>query len=100
VSLEALITILGMAAVTFGIRIGGYLLADRLPANGFVAAWLRFIPGAVLASLVAPAIVTGGPAELAGTVATAVAYFATRSLLAAMVAGVGVVYVARTFLGL
>ena len=97
---EALITILGMAAVTLGIRFGGYLLADRLPANGFVAAWLRHIPGAVLASLVAPAIVTGGPAELAGTVATALAYLLTRSLLAAMVAGVGIVYLARTFLGL
>jgi uncharacterized membrane protein len=98
-SAEALIAILGMAAVTVGIRFGGYLLADRLPANGFVAAWLRHIPGAVLASLVAPAIVTGGTAEWAGTVATALAYLLTRSLLIAMIAGVGVVYLARTFLG-
>jgi uncharacterized membrane protein len=96
---EALVVILGMAAVTIGIRFGGYLLADRLPATGFVAAWLRHIPGAVLASLVAPAIVSGGAAELAGTVATALAFLLTRSLLVAMVAGVGVVYLARTFLG-
>ena len=95
-----MIAILGMAAVTLGIRFGGYLLTDRLPADGFVAAWLRHIPGAVLASLVAPAIVTGGPAELAGTIATALAYLMTRSLLAAMVAGVGIVYLARTFLSL
>lgn len=96
---EVLITILGMAAVTLGIRFGGYLLANQLPTNGFVAAWLRHIPGAVLASLVAPAIVSGGPAEWVGTVAAAGAYLATRSLLAAIVAGVGAVYLMRTFAG-
>ena len=55
-SLEALITILGMAAVTFAIRAGGLLLANRLPATGFVANWLKHVPGAVLASLIAPAV--------------------------------------------
>lgn len=96
---EVLVTILGMATVTFAIRLGGYLLADRLPANGFVAAWLRHIPGAVLAALVAPAVVSGGPAEWVGTVAAALAYLATRNLFAAMVAGVGAVYLMRTFAG-
>ena len=58
-SLEALVTILGMASVTYAIRAGGLLLANRLPPGGFVAAWLGHLPGAVLASLVAPAIVSG-----------------------------------------
>ena len=89
-----------MALVTLSIRFGGYLLADRLPDTGFVAAWLRHIPGAVLAALVAPAVISGGPAEIAGTIATALAYLLTRNLFPAMVAGVGTVYVARTFLGL
>ena len=48
---EALIAILGMALVTFAIKAGGLLLANRLPREGFAAAWLRHIPGAVLASL-------------------------------------------------
>ena len=97
---EVLIAILGMAAVTFAIRLGGYLLAERLPTTGFVAAWMRHIPGAVLASLVAPDIVTGGPAGAIAAGATALAYILTRNLFAAMVAGVGTVYLARTFLGL
>jgi uncharacterized membrane protein len=96
---DPVLTILGMAAVTFAIRLSGYLLADRLPSTGFVAAWMRHIPGAVLASLVAPAVASGGPAELAGTAATAIAYLLTRNLFAAMAAGVAVVFVARTFLG-
>lgn len=96
---ETLIVILGMAAVTYAIRAGGLLLADRLPQTGFVAAWLRHLPGAVLASLVAPAVINGSAAEWTGAVATAIAYLVTRNIFAAMVAGVGVVYLIRTFAG-
>ena len=96
---EALIAIAGMALVTFGIRVGGLLLADRLPETGFVAAWLRFIPGAVLAALVAPVIAEGGPAELAASLATALAFVLTRNLIAAMAAGIGIVVAARLLLG-
>jgi uncharacterized membrane protein len=96
---EVWITILGMAAVTLGIRLSGYLLADRLPSTGFVAAWMRHIPGAVLASLVAPDIVTGGPAGWIAAAATALAYIASRNLFVAMVAGVVVIYFARQWLG-
>lgn len=97
--IDALIAILGMAAVTYAIRVSGYLLADRLPSDGFVAAWMRHVPGAVLAALVAPAVASGGPAEFAGTGATALAYLVTRNLFAAMIAGVAVVFAVRTFAG-
>ncbi|SEQ30118.1 Uncharacterized membrane protein [Devosia sp. YR412] len=95
---EALIAILGMALVTFAVKAGGLLLANRLPRHGFAAAWLKHIPGAVLASLVAPAIVTGSPAELIAAAATALVFVATRSLLPAMAAGVLAVYLARLWL--
>jgi uncharacterized membrane protein len=97
--LDSVLTILGMAAVTFAIRAGGYLLADRLPSTGFVAAWMRHIPGAVLASLVAPAVASGGPAEWVAAAATAVAWLLTRNLLPAMAAGVLAVYLMRLTLG-
>ncbi|HEY0918940.1 AzlD family protein [Devosia sp.] len=96
---DALLAILGMAAVTFAVRAGGYLVANRLPASGFVAAWMRHIPGAVLAALVAPAVVAGGPAEWLATLATALAFLVSRNLLAAMAAGVVAVYFARMLLG-
>jgi uncharacterized membrane protein len=98
-SLEAVVTILGMALATFAIRAGGLLLANRLPQTGFVAAWLRHIPGAVLASLVAPAVVSGGPAEVIAATITALAFILTRNLFAAMAAGVGAVFLARMLLG-
>lgn len=96
---EVLLTILGMAAVTFAIRAGGLLLADRLPRTGLVAAWMRHLPGAVLAALVAPAVANGGPAELVATGVTLVTYLATKNLFLAMIAGVLAVVAARMLLG-
>lgn len=98
-SLEALIAILGMAAVTFAIRAGGLLLANRLPTTGFVASWMKHVPGAVLAALVAPAILAGGAAEAIAAAATALIYIASRNLFAAMLGGVLAVYLARLALG-
>jgi uncharacterized membrane protein len=97
-SAEALIAILGMALVTFAVKAGGLLLANRLPRDGFAASWLKHIPGAVLASLVAPALVTGSAAEVIAAVATTLVYFITRNLFAAMAAGVLAVYLARLWL--
>lgn len=108
-SLEALITILGMAAVTFAIRAAGLLLANRLPSQGFVANWMKHVPGAVLAALVAPAVLAVAPgrslaeafmpAETAAAVVVAIIYFATRNLFAAMAGGVVAVFLMRMWLG-
>ena len=98
-SLEALIAILGMAAVTFAIRAGGLLLANRLPTTGFVASWMKHVPGAVLAALVAPAILAGGAAEAVAAAITALIYLVSRNLFAAMLGGVLAVYLARLALG-
>ena len=98
-SLEALIAILGMAAATFAIRAGGLLLANRLPTTGFIASWLKHVPGAVLASLIAPAILAGGAAEAIAAAATALIYIVSRNLFAAMLGGVLAVYLARLALG-
>jgi branched-subunit amino acid transport protein len=92
---EAVIAILGMALVTIAVKASGLLLADRLPREGLAAAWLRHIPGAVLAALVAPALVTGSPAELVAAVATGGIFILTRNLFAAMATGVVTVYLVR-----
>ena len=95
---EALTAIVGMALVTIAIKASGLLLADRLPRQGFGAAWLRHIPGAVLAALVAPALVTDSPAEIVAAVATGGVFILSRSLVAAMAAGVATVYLVRLLL--
>lgn len=108
-SLEALIAIVGMAAVTYAIRAGGLLLANRLPAQGFVANWMKHVPGAVLAALVAPAVfaVAPGrsladaflPAETIAALAVIAVYVVSRNLFAAMAGGVLAVFLARAWLG-
>lgn len=98
-TLDALLAILGMAAVTYAIRTGGLLVANRLPSDGFVARWMKHVPGAVLAALIAPAIIRGGPAEALSALATALVYMLTRNLFAAMAGGVLAVYLARLALG-
>ncbi len=98
-SLEVLLTILGMAAVTYAIRAGGFLLASRLPTEGFVAAWMKHIPGAVLSALVAAAVARGSIAESVATLVCVLAYLITRNLFATMVAGVLAVYLVRLWLG-
>ncbi|ODT75210.1 MAG: hypothetical protein ABS76_34875 [Pelagibacterium sp. SCN 64-44] len=96
---EALLAILGMAVATIAIKASGLLLADRLPRDGFAAMWLKHIPGAVLAALVAPAIVTGSMAEVIAAVVTAAVFVLSRNLFAAMAGGVLTVYLMRLWLG-
>jgi uncharacterized membrane protein len=100
VTRDTLLAIFGMALATYGVRAGGFLLATRLPQSGRGARWLRQIPASVLAAIVAPAIVTGGPAEALAALATALVAATSRNLFAAMAAGVATVWSVRTGLGL
>lgn len=99
-SLDALLAILGMAAVTYAIRAGGFLIAERLPSSGFMALWMRNIPGAVLAALIAPDVLKGGPAAWLATAAATLVYFATRNVFATIVGGVLAMFLLRRFAGL
>lgn len=83
-----LVTIVGMAVVTYATRAGGLWLMDRVTPSRRVSAWLRHIPGAVLVALIAPTVVSGGPAEALATGATVLAAWRTGNLLLAMVVGV------------
>jgi branched-subunit amino acid transport protein len=98
-TLESLYAILGMALVTYMIRAGGFLLASRLPTTGFVANWMKHLPGAVLSALVAHAVLVGGLAEAIASAAVALIYLISRNLFAAMLGGVLAVYLARLALG-
>ncbi len=96
---EAIFAILGMALATIAVKAGGLLLADRLPRDGFAAAWLKHIPGAVLAALVAPAVVSGSVAEVIAALATGLVFVLSRNLFAAMASGVLTVYLMRLWIG-
>jgi uncharacterized membrane protein len=94
----ALLAILGMAAATYATRAGGLWLVSRVALSPRAEAWLRQIPGAVLAAIVAPAVFSGGPAEALAAAATALVAARTRNLLLAVAVGVGAVFVLRLLL--
>lgn len=95
--LDALLTILGMAAASYATRAGGLWLMRFVTPSPRVDAWLRHIPGAVLVALIAPAIITGGLISAAGALATALVAARTKNLLLSMIIGVGLVAALRVF---
>ena len=90
-----LLAILLMALATYATRAGGLWLASRFDLSERAGAWLDQIPGAILVSLVAPTVVTGGLAEALATLAVVLVAVRSGSLPAAMVTGVGAVLVLR-----
>ena len=92
------LAILGMAAVTYGTRIAGLLIADRLVLSGRAHAAFEAIPSAVLIAVIAPMLLATGPAEGIAPVATAIA--ATRlPLIGTIAVGVAAVVLLRALLG-
>ena len=93
--LRALVTILGMALVTYLTRAGGVWLMGLVTLSPRLEAWLRSIPGAVLVALVAPTVFASSLAETLAALATVLVALRTRNVLLALVIGVGVVWVLR-----
>ncbi len=92
---DVLVTILGMALVTYVTRAGGLWLMGRVTPSPRVDAWLRQIPGAVLVAIVVPAALVSGPAGVLALLATVVVAARTGNLLLALGVGVGTVWALR-----
>ena len=91
-----LLAIAFMALATYATRAGGLWLANSFDLSERAGAWLDAIPGAILVSLVAPTVLTGGPAEALAAVAVVVVAVRTGSLPLAMATGVVAVVVLRS----
>ena len=97
-SLPALVAIIGMAFVTYLTRISGLWLMSRVTLSQRLKAWLGYIPGTVVVSLVAPTIFGTGFAEIGASLATVLVAIRTRNILLSMTIGVGVVWGLRVLL--
>src|SRR5215470_9448489 len=94
---DALLTILGMAAACYTTRAGGLWLMRFVPSSPRVEAWLQHLPGTVLIALIAPAIIADGVIGAVGALATALVAARTKNLLLSMIVGVGMVLALRHF---
>ncbi len=91
----AVTAILGAAAATYGLRLGGLLLADRLPQTGAFRRFMDALPGTILLSLVAPGILAAGLWGGLAAGVTALLTWKTGNVFLSMLVGVAIVAGAR-----
>ncbi len=90
------LTVLGMLAVTFGSRYVGLAIRPSLPP--FWLRFLRFVPIAVFAAIVAPSLSGGGgegEIRIAAALLAALAAWRTRQLWVAIVVGMAAFWLLR-----
>ena len=92
---SALLAITLMAIVTYACRAGGFWLMGRVEMSPRVEIGLTYLPGAVLISLVAPAMAEEGIPGVAAVALTALTMRKTNNLLLSMLAGIGTVWLLR-----
>jgi branched-subunit amino acid transport protein len=98
--------IVAMAAVTLALRVSFLLLHERISFPPLVRRALRYVPYAVLAALVVPAVLSPGGAEeapgvervLAGLVGALVAW-RTGSVLLTLLVGMAALWLGELWLG-
>ena len=83
----AIQAILLASALTYGLRFGGLLLADRLPKSGPARRFLDTLPGAILLSLTVPAAIGSGVEGIVGLGGCLLVFLRTKNLLLTMAAG-------------
>jgi len=91
-SLPALLTILGMALVTYGTRMSGFWLMSYVTLSTRMKAWLGYLPGTVIVAIVAPTVFSTGLAEAGAALTTVLVMARTRNVLVAMIVGIGAVW--------
>jgi uncharacterized membrane protein len=92
---EVLLAFLVMAAVSYGIRVAGFLVGGRLHEHPRLRAALDQLPAAILIALVVPLVARGGPAEWLATAVVAVLAWFVDLLLIPLAAGVVAVVLLR-----
>ncbi|WP_428646926.1 AzlD family protein [Roseibium sp.] len=55
-----LLAVLGMTAVTYALRAGGYWVMGRLPITPRIRRGLEALPGAIIVSTILPIVLQGG----------------------------------------
>jgi uncharacterized membrane protein len=91
----AVLAIAGAAIATYALRLGGLLLASRLPRTGALRRVMDALPGAILVALVAPGVLAAGPWGILAAGATALCAARTGSTFLAMAVGMAIVAARR-----
>ncbi len=91
---------IGLAAlVTYILRAGGLLLAERLPDSGRFKRFMDALPGTILLSLVAPGIAAAGVWGIVAAGGVVVCVRKTGNLFLSMLIGMAVIVIQRQIMG-
>lgn len=88
---DTVLALSGMALVTYLSRAAGLAVMSRITLTGRMERFMKAIPGAILASIVAPSALAAGPAEALAALVTGVAAWRWGNLPLAMGLGVAAV---------
>ncbi len=94
-SLPALLTITGMALITYLTRVSGLWLMSHVTLSRRIETWLGYIPGTVIVAIIAPTVFSTGLAEAGAALVTLLVAARTRNVLLSMIIGVVAVVVLR-----
>jgi len=97
--LDTVLAIGGMALATYSSRAAGLAIMSRVTVTGRLERFMKAIPGAILASIVAPSALAAGPADALATGITALVAWRVGNVPVAMLAGVGSALGLRALLG-
>jgi uncharacterized membrane protein len=93
---SALAAIAAMAVATYATRLSGLVLMPRLPSRPWLESWIGYVPGCVLAAIVAPGVLNAGlPGFAAGLLAILLAR-RTSNLIVPLAAAVMLVWLLRS----
>ena len=93
-----LATWLGMLAVTYATRVGGYWFVRRFALSARIKSGLEAVPMAVLTALIAPTVLATGPAATIAALVTLVLAW-RQPVLVAVIGGVAAVVLLRLVMG-
>jgi uncharacterized membrane protein len=93
---SALVAIAAMAVATYATRLTGLVLMPRLPSRPWLESWVGYVPGCVIAAIVAPAVLDAGVPGLAAGLVTVLIARRTSNLIVPLAAGIVVVWLLRS----
>jgi len=95
ISLTSTLVIAGAALVTYSLRFGGLILADKFPKSGKFKQFMETLPGTILVALVVPEVLSVGIWGVIAATSTALCVWKTKNVFLAMVVGVAIVAISR-----
>ena len=93
--LRFMAVVLAMALAAYATRIGGYWLIGRIPLSRRLLRMLDALPGAVIAAIMLPTLIKGGPSAVLAVAAAMTTMVLVRNDFAAVLAGVAMAALVR-----